>query len=53
MPLVLVSVLEIDNLHVVGLLQNLQILHITKLEEFTLGTTILQELLSTLGKPKG
>ena len=42
---VLMSVLGNDIL--VGLPQNVRILHIAQLEEFTPGTTILQELLST------
>ena len=43
--LVLMSVLGNDIL--VGLPQNIRILHIAQLEEFTPGTTILQELLGT------
>ena len=43
--IVLMSVLGNDIL--VGLPQNVRILHIAQLEEFTPGTTILQELLST------
>jgi ATP-binding cassette, subfamily F, member 3 len=43
--IVLMSVLGNDIL--VGLPKNVRILHIAQLEEFTPGTTILQELLST------